>query len=148
MGKWVFIMNKKDNNIYRTRVRYADTDQMGVAHHARYFEWFESARTDFIRRTGVTYRELENQGFLLPVVEVSCHYIKAVHYDDVLLIHTSVDVINRLRLQINYELYIEGYDVVFSKGFTKHCFMNKAGRPVRASAEVIDLFYNLSSMTE
>ncbi|MBN2417492.1 acyl-CoA thioesterase [bacterium] len=129
---------------YHTRVRYADTDQMGIAHHARYYEWFESARTDLIRAIGISYRDLEKKGFMLPVLETGCRYIHPVHYDDLLAIYPTLVFHTRLKLKISYRLFVEGDLTLRSEGFTLHCFMNDQGRPVRVSPEIHQLFARLS----
>jgi len=74
----------------RTRVRYKETDQMGIAHHSNYVVWFEIGRTDLCRSTGITYREIEERGRLLVVVEIRCRYMTPYRYDDEVLIRTSV----------------------------------------------------------
>ena len=66
------------------RARYADTDKMGVVYHARYFVWFEAARTELLLAMGMPYRQLEARGIFLPVVEVSCRYRKPVEYDELI----------------------------------------------------------------
>lgn len=131
-------------HVYHTRVRYADTDQMGIAHHARYYEWFESARTDLIRTIGISYRELEEKGFMLPVLETGCRYLQPVHYDDLLAIQCAIVFHTRLKLKISYRLYVEGDPILRSEGFTLHCFMNGEGRPVRVSPDIHALFSQLT----
>src|ERR1044072_8730494 len=74
----------------RTRVRYKETDQMGIAHHSNYVVWFEIGRTDLCRASGITYREIEERGRLLVVVEIGCRYRTPFRYDDEVIIHTSV----------------------------------------------------------
>src|SRR3954447_21692140 len=74
----------------RTRVRYAETDQMGIAHHANYIVWFEIGRTDLCRATGFPYKMIEERGLILVVTEVPCRYRAPYHYDDEVLIRTSV----------------------------------------------------------
>src|SRR5438128_3535913 len=91
-----------------TRVRYAETDAMGVAHHAAYLVWFEEARTGLCREAGVVYRELEARGILLPVVEVVCRYRKALRYDDAVVIRATVAALTRRSIRFRYEVRSEG----------------------------------------
>jgi len=84
------------------RVRYAETDQMGVAHHANYLVWCEEARTAHFRRSGVSYRDLENQGLILVVVEVQVRYRAPARYDDLLRVDCWVRDRNRRRLIFGY----------------------------------------------
>jgi len=124
---------------YSARVRYADTDQMGVVYHARYLEWFESARTEMLRYAGFPYRNLEEQGFFLPVIEAHCRYRLPVHYDEVVNIRTQMEEINRLKIRLKYRLFIEGHPALRAEGWTLHCFTDKGGKPVRAPQELIDV---------
>lgn len=86
------------------RVHYQDTDQMGVAHHSNYVSWLEISRTEMMRKTGITYRDTEKRGFLLPVVEMNVKYKQPAHYDDCLAIFTRVVRMSPIRLEFNYEV--------------------------------------------
>ncbi len=123
---------------YVVRVRYADTDQMGVVYHARYLEWFESARTEMLRHADLPYKNLEDQGLFLPVIEVHCRYRLPVRYDEVVNVRTRMEEINRLKIKLKYNLFIEGNPVLRAEGWTLHCFTDKTGKPVRAPQELID----------
>ena len=90
------------------RVRYAETDQMGVAYHGDYFAWFEVGRTDLLRGRGMTYRELEAADLHLPVIEVGARYLKPALYDDVIEIRTRVSEHSGARLRFDYEVHREG----------------------------------------
>ena len=90
------------------RVRYAETDQMGIAHHSHYLVWCEEARTTFMRESGVSYRDLEAQGLLLAVVEASVRYRASARYDDVLRADCWVRESNRRRVVFGYAFYREG----------------------------------------
>ena len=81
-------------SVSTVRVRYAETDQMGVAYHANYFVWFEVGRTDWLRTFGVTYRDLEAEGFLLPVIEAHCEYRASARYDDDLRITSTARLVS------------------------------------------------------
>jgi acyl-CoA thioester hydrolase len=129
---------------YRTRVRYAEVDRMGVAYHSRYIEWFEAARTELLRGRGLPYRELEEQGFLLPVREVSCLYLAPARYDDVVEIRTRTGAVNRLTVELLYEAKDAATGRTLARARTLHCFTNRAGRPVRAESRIVDLLKTLS----
>lgn len=73
------------------RVRYADTDQMQVVYHAKFFEYFEVGRTDAMRSLGISYKDLEKQGIMMPVVKVECSYLRPGKYDDLLTVRTTLD---------------------------------------------------------
>ena len=87
------------------RVRYAETDRMGLLHHANYLVYFEQARTDLLRQMGLTYRDLEDQGFYLVVAKVEVKYKRPAHYDDVLTIRTAVTRSSPVRLEHKYEVF-------------------------------------------
>ncbi|MFS8514548.1 MAG: YbgC/FadM family acyl-CoA thioesterase, partial [Planifilum fulgidum] len=76
------------------RVRYKETDQMGVVHHTNYIVWFEVGRTDLLRQLGLSYRDLETRGILLPVVDLSCRYAEAARYDDEIRVLTRIADLN------------------------------------------------------
>jgi acyl-CoA thioester hydrolase len=85
----------------RVRVRYAETDQMGVAWHGEYFAWFEVGRTDLLRERGLTYKELEGRDLRLPVIAVEARYLRPAHYDDMLEIRTSLRDVTGARVSFD-----------------------------------------------
>ena len=113
------------------RVRYAETDQMGVAHHAEYFAWFEVGRTDLLRQTGMTYREMEADGLRLPVIEATARYLKPVLYDDLLEVRTEVTTVGGARVGFAYEVRREGTEGPLATGTTEHATVDATGRPRR-----------------
>jgi acyl-CoA thioester hydrolase len=90
------------------RVRYAETDRMGLLHHANYLIYFEQARTELLRSLGATYKDLEDQGYYLVIVKVDIKYRCPAHYDDVLTIRTTVTRTTPVRLEHTYEVFREG----------------------------------------
>ena len=115
------------------RVRYAETDAMGVVYYANYFIWFELGRTDWIRAHGVTYRQFEEQGVLLPVIHAACDYRSSARYDDLVRIETTVTALSRVRVSFGYRvLRVEpGPEALLATGSTEHPFMSREGRPIR-----------------
>ncbi len=106
------------------RVRYAETDQMGVVYHGNYFPWFEIGRVELMRSLGFSYQELEAQeDCVLPVVEASCRYRKPARYDDVLELHTCVKALRGPMLIFSYALYRDG--VLLADAETKHVVVNR-----------------------
>jgi acyl-CoA thioester hydrolase len=120
----------------QVRVRYAETDQMGVVYYANYFVWFEIGRTDLLRAIGGTYRELEASGILLPVIEASCEYLEACHYDDELTIETTGRVLSPVRVEFAYTVLRARDGIRAAIGRTVHAALNRAGRPTRLPADV------------
>lgn len=122
-------------NETRVRVRYADTDAMGVAYHGNYFTWFEVGRTEYLRALGVAYREVEALGFHLPVVACDARFIAPARYDDLLLIETAVERLDRLRVGFRYRVTHVDSGRDLAAGTTSHVFVNRAGRPQRLPAD-------------
>ena len=118
----------------RVRVRYAETDQMGVAWHGNVFAWFEIGRTDLLRDLGTTYRSLEqDEGLRLPVVEAGARYLRPFLYDDVVEVRTRVSRHSGARVAFEYELHRDDDDSEgpLVTGFTAHAAINGEGRPRR-----------------
>jgi acyl-CoA thioester hydrolase len=90
------------------RVRYAETDRMGLLHHANYLVYFEQARTELLRTRGVAYKDLEDQGYFLVIVKAEVKYKSPAHYDDVLTIRTTVTRTTPIRLEHRYEVFRDG----------------------------------------
>ncbi len=92
----------------QVRVRYADTDQMQVVYHAKYIEYFEVGRTDAIRSLGISYKDLEDQGIIMPVVKLECSYLRPAKYDDLLTIRTILETLpTGHRIEFINEVYNE-----------------------------------------
>ena len=121
------------------RVRYADTDQMGMAYYGNYLRWFEVGRAEMLRARGMSYREVEAAGIRLPVVEARCRYVRPARYDDLLVIATRLARLGRATVRFEYEVRREGEDDLLAEGMTEHCFLDAAGRPVRAPAFLVEL---------
>ncbi len=110
-------------------VRYAETDMMGIVYHGSYLPWFEVARTQLLREQGFPYRQLETDGFRIPVLEVSAKYRRPALYDDLITIVATISDKPLLRIRIAYEV-LRG-DELLATGETVHAFCDRNGRPVR-----------------
>ena len=115
-----------------TRVRFAETDAMGVTYHGNYLPWFEMARVALLDQIGCPYRELEKSGFLLPVLETGLTYHQPSHFDDRLTITVQLLEKPIARLRLNYTVK-RGQDLLV-EGFTVHAFVNRDFKPVRPPA--------------
>jgi len=110
-------------------VRYAETDMMGVVYHGSYLPWFEVGRTHLLRQHGVVYRQLETEGFFLPVLEVNVRYLRPARYDDTITIVTTLHKKPVLQIRLDYE--VRRGDELLATGQTTHAFIDRNGRPVR-----------------
>ena len=122
------------------RVRYAETDQMGVVYHANYFVWFEVGRTDLLRGAGWTYREMEADGVSLPVIEAHCDYKQPARYDDDLEIRTAGTLVSPVRVAFSYEVVRPADSQTVATGRTVHASIDRSGRPCRLPDRVKELF--------
>lgn len=116
-------------------VRYAETDMMGIVYHANYLPWFEVARTQLLREQGFPYRQLETDGFRIPVLEVSAKFIRPAVYDDALTIVVTMREKPLLRIRLEYEVF-RG-DELLATGHSAHAFCDLAGRPTRPPAAFV-----------
>lgn len=129
----------------KVRVRYKETDQMGVVHHSNYYVWFEIARTEFMREQGLSYRQMEERGFMLPLTETYCKYISGALYDDILIIRTRMLAFSGVRLTMEYDVIRENDQQLLAKGKTVHGVTNKDLRPInikKADPKIFELFNN------
>jgi len=110
-------------------VRYAETDMMGVVYHGNYLPWFEIGRTNLLKEHGVPYRQLEADGYFLPVIEVQAKYHRPAVYDDTVTVITTLREKPGVRITLDYE--IRRGDELLVTGKTIHAFIDRAGRPSR-----------------
>jgi acyl-CoA thioester hydrolase len=122
------------------RVRYAETDRMGVVYYANYFVWFEVARADLLRSLGWTYREMEETGVLLPVIEAQCEYKRPAQYDDEVAIETTGVIMSPVRIEFQYRVTVAGQTEPAATGRTMHAATTVDGRPCRLPARVHEVF--------
>jgi acyl-CoA thioester hydrolase len=112
------------------RVRYAETDQMGVVYHSNYFVYFEIGRTEFIRNAGVEYKKMETEDdCFLPVASASIRHFRPARYDDILRIRARVTESNKRTVRIGYEIFNDASGELLATGETYHAFCNRLGRP-------------------
>lgn len=115
---------------YEHQAQYYETDQMGIIHHSNYIRWFESARIWYMNQIGVDYRRMEEEGIMSPVLEVNCVYKSMVHFGDVVEIVPRVEGYNGVRLELSYEVRDKDTQEVRTYGSSKHCFINREGKPL------------------
>jgi acyl-CoA thioester hydrolase len=120
----------------RVRVRYAETDQMGIAWHGNYFAWFEVGRTDLLRHLGSTYRELEQQGFRLPITECRARYRRPARYDDEIEVLTRLVRLGGASMEFEYEVRVAGQPDLLATGETTHAATDPEGKPRRLPQEL------------
>lgn len=114
-----------------TRVRYGETDKMGVAYHAHYLNWFEMGRTEFCRASGKSFSQWESEGIMLPVVEAHCRYKSPLLYDDEIEIETSVTKLSRVSVTFTCRIFHADTKKLAAEGYTKHAFTSTDGKLLR-----------------
>jgi acyl-CoA thioester hydrolase len=122
------------------RVRYAETDKMGVVYHANYLIWFEVGRCELLRTIGSSYRDLEATGIMLPVIEAHCEYRAPARYDDELQVKTWGELLSPARVEFHYEVSRPSDGTVNAVGRTVHAAIDDTGRPCRLPDHIRDLF--------
>ena len=125
--------------------RYAETDMMGIIHHSVYPVWFEAARTEFIKMTGISYSKLEKDGIMLPLASLECKYLRPVHYEDKVTIETRLSKLTYARIEFTYRVMLMGN--VMAEGSTMHGFVDSSTfRPVNLKMLKPELFSQLTEM--
>ena len=118
------------------RVRYADTDNMGVVYYANYFVWFEVGRTDLLRQSGWSYREMEETGVALPVIEALCEYHQPARYDDEIEVRTTGTLLSPVRVRFDYVVRRRPEHLQLATGRTVHASVDRSGKPCRLPERV------------
>lgn len=127
----------------KLRVRFAETDAMGVVYHGNYFPWFEIARTKLLADYGLPYRELQDAGFMLPVLEAHAEYKISAKYDDEISVRAMMKTAPRVRIRIDYE--VRRGNELLCTGTTVHAFMNREGRAIRPPEFFLKKFSNIEA---
>ncbi len=125
---------------FQVRVRYAETDQMGVVYHGNYAQYFEMGRVEWLRNMGVSYKWMEQNGVMLPVVSLTMNYKKPARYDDLLTIKTKMLKLSSVKIEFDYEITNENNELL-TTGYSVLVFVDmKTGRPTAPPKYILDLF--------
>jgi acyl-CoA thioester hydrolase len=115
----------------KTRVRYSETDQMGVVYHGNYAQFFELGRTEWLRKLGVTYKDMELSGLMLPVISLNCRFIKSAKYDDILTIETILIKKPMVKIEFDYNIINQDNELICT-GNSVLAFMDmKTNKPAK-----------------
>jgi acyl-CoA thioester hydrolase len=109
------------------RVRYAETDRMGLLHHANYFVYFEMARTELLRHRGISYREIEDAGHFLVIVDIDCKFKRPAYYDDLLIVRTTVERVTHVKIVHHYQVFKDG--LLLAEGHSTLACVDRDGKP-------------------
>lgn len=122
-------------NETKIKVRYVETDQMGVVHHSNYYHWFEVGRTEFMNQIGMSYGEVEKQGIMMPLIETHCSYKVGAKYEEELIIKTKLAEMKGVRAIFGYEVIRESDGKLLAEGSTVHTFTNEQFKPINLKKE-------------
>ena len=127
------------------RVRYSEVDRMGVAHNKAYFEWFELARTEYCRQRDIPYKDIEEQGYYLVVVEAFCKYKKPLRYDEKFIIRVFLEDITPKKVVFGYELLTRKEKKLIASGYTVHIVTNSETRVISLPPEILNKIQGINS---
>ncbi|MFD1415561.1 acyl-CoA thioesterase [Oceanobacillus jeddahense] len=150
---------------HQMRVQYKDTDQMGVVHHGNYITWFEVARTEWMRHFDMSYHAIEEQGLLLPVLDVNAAYKSSARFDDLVVLFTRIEQYSPIRLVFQYEVrriteedgitnglesatVEEPYGELLTTGATTHMWVNQAWKPVKLRKTHPELYEKIQRIAD
>jgi len=133
-------------NETKIKVRYVETDQMGIVHHSNYYPWFEVGRTEFIKEIGMTYSQMEAENVMLPLVESSCKYIIGARYEDELTIQTWIEELTGAKVVFKYQVVRDSDSKIIAKGSTIHAFVNKEFRVMNLKKKNSDMWEKLNAL--
>ena len=136
-------MDGKISSDTKFRVRYADTDKMGIVYYANYLTFMEVGRTEIIRQVWRPYAEFEAEGYVLPVLSAEVKYIGSARYDDLLTVRTHLKEFTKVKLYFEYEIFLEDGTKI-AVGNTRHCWADEDGNPRRLSNELWEDFIKVN----
>jgi acyl-CoA thioester hydrolase len=120
------------------RVRYAETDQMGIVYHANYLIWMEIGRVEFVRARGWAYKQIEGEGLFLAVVEANCRYLFPARYDELIAVDTAIERSSSRVVEFAYDIRLCETEQLLAKGKTRHVWLNREMRPCSLPPEYMD----------
>lgn len=122
----------------REKVRFVETDAMGVAHHSNYFRWFEMGRVEFLRQAGISLNELIAGGILFPITNVDCKYRASAKFDDQILIETQPAELTAVKMIFNYKIMREADGLLLATGQTQNVFTNMQGKIIKLPSDYVN----------
>lgn len=122
----------------RDKVRFVETDMMGVVHHSNYFRWFEMGRVEYLRQAGIYLLDLMADGIIFPITDVSCKYRASARFDDYIIIETKMADLSRAKMVYDYRVIREADGTLLATGQTQNVFTNNDGKIIRLPPEIYD----------
>lgn len=135
-------------NRTKIKVRYVETDQMGIVHHSNYYHWFEVGRTELLNQIGMSYSDIEKQGILFPLIETHCYYKNGAKYEDELTIETKLSELKGAKAYFTYKVIRNKDNKILAEGNTVHTFTNTEFKPINLKKQNLTLYNKLMSCVE
>lgn len=131
------------NHQVEVRVRYSETDQMGVVYHGNYVPYFEIGRVEWLKNQGVSYKKMEESGIGLPIVSMTINYKKSARYDDLLTVHTNFKSQTSVKIEFDCAIYNQEKELLTTATFLLVFISLKTGRPIAPPDYILDIVKNL-----
>ena len=131
---------------YTRRVNYYETDKMGITHHSNYVRFMEEARLDLMDQVGLDYAAMEEKGIIIPVLDISCKYVYAVHYGDTIVITPKITKLTPVRFSLTYEIRDEKRGEIRCEATSSHAFVDTEFRPMNMKRNFPELYAVLESV--
>jgi acyl-CoA thioester hydrolase len=128
-----------NNNKISFRVRYGETDQMGVVYHGNYAQYLEMGRVEWLRSLGISYKKLEEGGIILPVISLSVHFKKSALYDDLITVETILKKSPSVKIEFDYKIYNEKNELLIEANTVLAFIDAKKNRPIKCPTEILNL---------
>lgn len=132
----------------KTRVRYQETDQMGIVYYGNFFTYFEMGRTEYLRNLGLPYSELEKEQIYFPVTETHCRFRSPAHYDDVLIVQTWISELKHATVKFNHKVICAGDNKLIAEGFSKLACLNASRKPIPMPEKLLRLLQGKDTKNE
>ena len=132
------------NFTYRAKVYYKDVDKMGVVYYARYFEYFEAARTELLQSISLDVTSIENEGYYLPVITSHCDYKSGANFEDELSVKLAINKPPKSTMKIDYEVYRSSNEELLVTGYTIHAFTDQSGKAVKPPKRLLEAIHKNS----
>lgn len=133
---------------YTRKVFYYETDQMGIVHHSNYIRWFEEARIEWLEQMNCPYAKMEEMGIISPVLSVECEYRSMTHFGDTVIVETNMDEFKGVKYSFYYVVKDAVSGEVRCTGRSRHCFLNREGKPILLKKEYPDMYQMLTKSGE
>ena len=133
-------------NEAKIKVRYAETDKMGIVYHSNYLIYFEIGRTEFINECGISYIEMEQMGIMIPLLESNCKYVQGAKYADELIVKTWIEELGAAKVRFNYSIIRESDGKEITRGNTLHVFVDNSFKIINLKKKFPEIMNKLKGL--